>query len=86
MSRAACSRGAVPDARRRRHARGRSARIRALDTFVRGGGILVALNRSATAAIDQLELPVRNVLAGVTRLQFFAGGSVMRVTTDPRSR
>jgi hypothetical protein len=59
------------------------SRIRVLDTFVRGGGILVALNRSATAAIDQLGLPVRNVLAGVTRAQFFAGGSVMRVTTDP---
>ena len=59
------------------------APIRALDTFVRGGGILVALNRSASATIDQLELPVRNVLAGLTRLQYFAGGSVMRVTTDP---
>jgi hypothetical protein len=60
-----------------------AARIKALDAFVRGGGILVALNRSATAAIDQLALPVRNVLAAVTRQQFFAGGSVMRVTTDP---
>jgi len=59
------------------------ARIRAVDTFVRGGGILVAMNRSATAAIDQLEIPVRNVLAGLTRQQFFAGGSVMRVITDP---
>jgi hypothetical protein len=58
-------------------------RIQALDRFVRGGGVLVALNRSATAAIDQLGLPVRNVLAGLTRQQFFAGGSVMRVTTDP---
>jgi Zinc carboxypeptidase len=57
--------------------------IRTLDMFVRGGGILVALNRSATAAIDQLGLPVRNVLADVPRHQFFAGGSVMRVTTDP---
>src|SRR4029453_15457550 len=26
---------------------------------------------------------VRNVLAGVTRLQYYAGGSVMRVITDP---
>jgi hypothetical protein len=30
-----------------------------------------------------LKLPIRNVLAGLTRQQFFAGGSVMRVTTDP---
>ena len=59
------------------------ARIRALDVFVRGGGTLVALNRAAVASIDQLKLPIRNVLAGVGRQQFFAGGSVMRVTTDP---
>ena len=59
------------------------ARIKSLDAFVRGGGILVAMSGSAAAAIDQLKLPVRNVLNGVTRQQFFAGGSVMRVTTDP---
>jgi hypothetical protein len=59
------------------------ARVRALETFVRAGGTLVALNRSASAVIDQLKLPVRNVLSGVTRQQYFAGGSVMRVTTDP---
>jgi hypothetical protein len=58
-------------------------RIRALDAFVRAGGTLVALNRAAIAAIDQLKLPIRNVLAGLNRQQFFAGGSVMRVTTDP---
>ncbi|MBY0492597.1 MAG: hypothetical protein K2Y23_00150 [Cyanobacteria bacterium] len=59
------------------------ARIKALDAFVRGGGTLVALSGSAVAAIDQLKLPVRNVLNGVARDKFFAGGSVMRVTTDP---
>ena len=41
------------------------------------------MSGSAVAAIDQLKLPVRNVLTGLTRQQFFAGGSVMRVTTDP---
>ena len=59
------------------------ARIKALETFVRSGGTLVAMSGSAVAAIDQLKLPVRNVLNGVNRQQFFAGGSVMRVTTDP---
>jgi hypothetical protein len=58
-------------------------RIQALDAFVRAGGTLVAMSRGATAAIDQLKLPVKNVLAGLNRQQFFAGGSVMRVTTDP---
>jgi hypothetical protein len=59
------------------------ARITALDTFVRNGGTLVAMSGSAAAAIDQLKLPVRNVLNGVGRDKFFAGGSVMRVATDP---
>jgi hypothetical protein len=59
------------------------AKIKALDAFVRGGGTLVALSGSAVAAIDQLKLPVRNVLNGVGRDKFFAGGSIMRVTTDP---
>jgi hypothetical protein len=59
------------------------ARIKALDAFVRAGGTLVAMSRGAVAAIDQLQLPVKNVLNGLTRQQFFAGGSVMRVTTDP---
>ena len=62
---------------------GDDATIKALDAFVRGGGTLVAMSGSAAAVIDQLKLPVRNVLNGVTRQQFFAGGSVMRVTTDP---
>jgi hypothetical protein len=59
------------------------ARIKALDTFVRAGGTLVALSGGASATIDQLKLPVKNVLNGLTRQQFFAGGSVMRVTTEP---
>jgi hypothetical protein len=58
-------------------------RTRALEGFVRAGGRLVALNRAASAAIDHLKLPIRNVLAGLSRQQFFAGGSVMRVMTDP---
>ena len=58
-------------------------RIKSLDAFVRGGGTLVAMSRSAVAVIDQLQLPVKNVLAGLTRQQFFANGSVLRVTTDP---
>jgi len=60
-----------------------AARIKSLDAFVRGGGTLVAMSRSAVAVIDQLQLPVKNVLAGLTRQQFFANGSVLRVTTDP---
>ena len=57
--------------------------VRALDAFVRGGGTLVCLNQSSDFAISQLHLPVRNVVAGVSRRDFFASGSILEVTTDP---
>ncbi|HEU4989078.1 MAG TPA: M14 family zinc carboxypeptidase [Gemmatimonadaceae bacterium] len=58
--------------------------VRALDDFVRGGGTLVCLNESAQFAIDELHLPVRNVVAKTPRREFFADGSILRVTTDPQ--
>jgi hypothetical protein len=59
------------------------AGARALDAFVRAGGTLVALNRSADYAIDALHLPVRNVVGELPRKDFFTGGSLLAVTTDP---
>lgn len=59
------------------------ARIKSLDAFVSAGGTLVAMGRGTTAVVDQLKLPVKNVLAGLNRQQFFANGTVVRVTTDP---
>ncbi|MDE3215488.1 MAG: hypothetical protein KGO03_03760 [Gemmatimonadota bacterium] len=56
---------------------------RALDAFVNGGGTLVCLNASAQFAIDRLHLPVKNVVQGLDRKEFFASGSILRVTTDP---
>ena len=56
---------------------------RALDAFVRGGGTLVCINQSANFAIDALDLPVKNVVAGVARKDFFASGSILEITTDP---
>ncbi len=58
------------------------ARVKALDDFVRAGGTLVTLNRSAQFAIEQLKLPVRNVLQGVGRQEFFAAGSLLNVKVD----
>jgi hypothetical protein len=57
--------------------------VRAIDEFVRGGGTLVTWNQGASAAIAALRLPVRNVVAGLPRNQYFTGGSIMQVTTDP---
>ena len=60
-----------------------AAGVRALDAFVREGGTLVCLNQSANFAIQQLHLPVRNVVGGVPRRDFFTGGSILEVITDP---
>ena len=62
------------------------ARIKALDEFVRSGGTLVALNRSAMAVVNQLKLPVRNVVAGLPRQQFFAGTSLLWIDVAPGQR
>ena len=59
------------------------AGIRALDAFVRDGGTLLALNQSALFAIEQLQLPVRNLLQGVAAKDFFASGSILEVVTEP---
>jgi hypothetical protein len=69
-------RGAAPDS-------AAAEEIRAVDEFVRGGGTIVAWNQGATSIINALRLPVRNVVAGLPRREFFTGGSVMQVITDP---
>ncbi|MFQ5571431.1 MAG: M14 metallopeptidase family protein [Rhodothermales bacterium] len=57
--------------------------VRALDAFVRAGGTLVCLNNSSLFAIDQLHLPVKNVVADLKRDQFFLSGSILEMTVDP---
>jgi len=59
------------------------AGTRALEAFVQGGGTLVCLNESADFAITALNLPVKNVVSGVARKDFFASGSILEVITDP---
>jgi hypothetical protein len=56
--------------------------IVAVDAFVQSGGTLVCLNRSSPFAIDQLKLPVTNVVAGLGRQEFFTAGSLLQVHTD----
>ncbi|MGV3710472.1 MAG: M14 family zinc carboxypeptidase [Gemmatimonas sp.] len=59
-----------------------TATLRAIDEFVRGGGTIVTWNGGSTSAIQALQLPVRNVLQGVGRQQYFTGSSVFRIQTD----
>ena len=55
---------------------------KAVDDFVRGGGTLISWNSGTAGVINALKLPVRNVLQGVPRGQYFTGSSVMRITVD----
>jgi hypothetical protein len=57
--------------------------VRALDSFVRDGGTLVCINGSTSFAIEHLRLPVRNVVAGARRDEFFGNGSILEVAVDP---
>lgn len=55
---------------------------RVLDQFVREGGTLVCLNGSSDFAISGLHLPVRNVVAGLSRKDYFMAGSILAVEVD----
>ena len=59
-----------------------SARVAAIDAFVRGGGTVVAWNQGTPSLISLLQLPVRNVVAGVPRQEYFTGVSIMRAIVD----
>jgi hypothetical protein len=55
-----------------------------LRQFVERGGTLVALDASTLFAIQALDLPVRNVLAGLPPDEFFCPGSILRTVIDTR--
>src|SRR5205807_5533373 len=55
----------------------------ALRQFVMDGGTLIALNEASRFAIQSLLLPVRNVLEDVAEDDFYAPGSIFRITLDP---
>lgn len=58
------------------------AGILGLEEFVRKGGTLVCLNESSDFAIDVLHLPVKNVVDGISRKEFFTGGSILEVEVN----
>ncbi len=50
--------------------------------FVEGGGTLVALASASEYAIDELQLPVRNVLGKAKAEEFLCPGSLVRIEVD----
>jgi hypothetical protein len=57
--------------------------VRELDAFVRGGGTLVTINGSSAVAMEQLHLPVRDVVADLERGEYFASGAIVELLVDP---
>jgi hypothetical protein len=54
-----------------------------LRKFVDDGGTLVFLNRASNFAIEQFNLPVRDVAQGLARKDFYIPGSILRTNLDP---
>jgi hypothetical protein len=60
--------------------------IKELRKFVEDGGDLVFLNRASDFAIEQFNLPIRNVVAGLARSDFYVPGSILRIEVDTSHR
>src|SRR5262249_58060879 len=56
--------------------------LQTFDRFVQDGGTVVCLSNASAFAIDQLRLPVRNVIAGLRPDEFFLRGSIVQVAVD----
>jgi hypothetical protein len=59
--------------------------IKALRDFIEDGGTLITLNGASEFAIEQLGLPVKNVLQGVPSRDFYCPGSILQIAFDPAS-
>ncbi|HEX5703497.1 MAG TPA: M14 family zinc carboxypeptidase [Pyrinomonadaceae bacterium] len=57
--------------------------VKALREFVEQGGTLICLNRASNFAIEQFKLPVRDVVAGLPRTDFYVPGSILRIELNP---
>jgi hypothetical protein len=53
-----------------------------LKKFVEAGGTLVFFNRASNFAIEQFNLPVKDVTKGLARKDFFIPGSILRTELD----
>jgi len=56
--------------------------VRALREFVEAGGTLICLNRASDFAIEELNLPVRDITANLKRTDYYAPGSILRTELD----
>jgi hypothetical protein len=61
-------------------------RAKAVEEFVKAGGTLVTFNRASMQAASALQFPITSSTAGKTKTEFFVGGSVLQINTDPTHR
>jgi hypothetical protein len=57
--------------------------VQQLKSFVDAGGTLVCLGQASDFALEQFDLPVRNVLAQASRREFFCPGSILGIEIEP---
>jgi len=53
-----------------------------LQRFVHDGGTLVCIDESCNLPIDHFNIPVKNILRGKSREEFFCRGSSLRISVD----
>ena len=56
--------------------------VKNLRYFVETGGTVIFLNRASNFAIEQFKLPLRNVVGGLPRTDFYVPGSILRIKLD----
>jgi hypothetical protein len=56
--------------------------VKAIETFVRNGGTLLAFGQAGDLPIQRFGLPVRNIVAGLPSKEFWSPGSTLRVRFD----
>jgi hypothetical protein len=58
--------------------------VDALRKFVEEGGTIITLNEASNFAIQQLGVPVKNVLEGVPAKDFYCPGSILKIKFDQK--
>lgn len=56
--------------------------VEALEAFVESGGTLLTFAEAGELAIEAFDLPVRNVVGGLSSTEFWSPGSTLRVNVD----
>ncbi|MBI3653735.1 MAG: hypothetical protein HY231_22105 [Acidobacteria bacterium] len=59
--------------------------VEALKKFIEDGGTIITLNDASEFAIEYLNVPVKNVLAGIPPKDYYCPGSILKIKFDSAS-